>query len=221
MKKYLFFDLDETVTESKQKATPEMLAELSRLIKELDKYKVTIVSGAEIERMKIQVPLDVMFMSQNGNRIYENNKLVLENKFENKEAVYKHIDILLKETNIPLKEDMVEDRGSQISLSFIGHHAPLEEKKKFDPSKQKRTQLLLKHPFPNAFIGGTTCIDYIPKTKGDNIKRYIEDNGINRIDCLYFGDALQGMGNDATVCGIIPTFEVKDPLDTFNFIKNI
>ena len=54
MTKYLFFDLDNTLCESKQNVQVFMLKELERLN---ESKKVFIVSGAELSRMLIQCPL--------------------------------------------------------------------------------------------------------------------------------------------------------------------
>lgn len=215
--KYLFFDLDGTLTESKKDAEPYMLAELDRLSQ---RYNLILVSGAELARMTRQIPRDYFtLLTQNGNQVYENGEILWKNELVGKEKIYKHIDLCLKELNMVVKEDMIEDRGSQISVSFIGHNAPTAIKKLFDPTRNVRADILDKFPFPGSIIGGTTCIEYIPYTKGDNIKRYIELKGIFPHECLYIGDAFMRHGNDATVLGVIPIHQVCSPLDTFNFIK--
>lgn len=218
MTEYLFFDLDGTLCESKKELEDNMLNELARLSK---KYQIILVSGAEYNRMLTQAPLKyATFMSQNGNEAYENDKFLWLNKLENREEIMDHIrKVSLFQLNDVPREDMVDDRGAQISFSFVGHHAPLEVKKKFDPDRKIRANILEKMPFKNALIGGTTCIDYIPFTKGENIARYMKLKNIKTTECLYIGDAFMNYGNDATVMGVIPIHQVKSPLETLNFIK--
>ena len=217
--KYLLCDLDGTICESKKEIEQDMLLELARLSK---KYGIIIVSGAEYSRMLIQAPLKYKtFMSQNGNETYENDKLLWVNKFNDKEIVMQHITQVATEMRTIIGDDMIDDRGSQISFSFIGHHAPLEIKKKFDPDRKIRHDLLEKYPFKGAVIGGTTCIDYIPHTKGENIQRYLELKDIKPHECLYIGDAFMNYGNDATVLGVMPVHQITSPLETLNFIKNL
>lgn len=219
MFKYLFFDLDGTLCESKKEIKEDMLLELGRLSK---KYGIVIVSGAELSRILIQAPIRyATFLSQNGNEAYENQKLLWLNDFKDKELVKEHIDLCAKEMKVKIGDDMVDDRGAQISFSFIGHHAPLETKKLFDPTRKIRSDLLYKYPFKGAVIGGTTCIDYIPYTKGDNIKRYMELKGIKQQECLYIGDAFMNYGNDSTVMGVIPIHQVRSPLETLEFIQQL
>ena len=217
--KYLFCDLDGTLCESKQNLEKEMLRELVRIN---EKLKLFIVSGAELSRMLTQAPMKyVTYFSQNGNLIYDGDKIIRQNELTNKKEILEHIKILLDGLNIELKDDMIDDRGSQISLSFVGHNAPLAEKKAFDPDRKIRLEIIKKFPFHNAFVAGTTCIDYIPKTKGENIQHYIELRKIKPSDCLYIGDALEKGANDETVVGVIPTFAVKNPEDTLRFLKFI
>lgn len=217
MPKHLFFDLDGTLAESKQNLKQDMLEELALLSK---KYEIILVSGAELFRMLIQAPIKyAVFMSQNGNQVYSNEKMIWENKFDNKDNVLEHINKCARELDVKIGEDMIDDRGSQISFSFVGHHAPLEIKKKFDPLRQIRSGLLDKYPFNGCVIGGTTCLDYVPHTKGENIKRYLELKNINADECVYFGDAFMKHGNDKTVEGIIKTVEVANPQELMLLLK--
>lgn len=217
--RYMFFDLDNTLCESKQPVGPTMLSELERLN---ERHRVCIISGAELSRMLIQVPMKyVVFMAQNGNEIYDNEKILWKNPFNNKKAVMDHICAMANELQIMIDPDMIEDRGSQISFSFIGHHAPPEIKKAFDPERKIRMALLDKLPFTGAVIGGTTCIDYVPATKGDNIKRYMALKKLKPHEVIYFGDAFMKHGNDETVMGVLPTFQVKGWQDVYDFTNKI
>lgn len=217
--RYLLFDLDGTICESKKEVKEDMLLELGRLSK---KYGIVLVSGAELSRMLIQAPLKyAVLMAQNGNETYEAGKCLWINKFDSRAEIMEHIEKVAAELKVKIGDDMVDDRGAQISFSFIGHHAPLEVKKKFDPTRKIRSDLLYKFPFTGAVIGGTTCLDYIPYTKGENIKRYLELKNIRPQDCLYIGDAFMNYGNDATIMGVVPIFQVGSPTDTLNFIKNL
>jgi phosphomannomutase len=217
--KYLFFDLDGTLCESKKAVLDDMLEELGRLSK---KYAIILVSGAELSRMLIQAPLKyAVFMAQNGNEVYEKEEILWRNDFADRDRLNRHIELSAEFLNIKIGDDMIDDRGSQVSFSFIGHHAPLEVKKLFDPDRKKRAEILRRLPFPGAVIGGTTCIDYVPYSKGDNISRYIWAKDIRVSDCLYLGDAFMDFGNDATVLGVIPVHRIDSPLETLNFIKQL
>ena len=215
--KYLFLDLDGTLCLSKQKCTEEMLQGLERVN---EKRKIFIVSGGELSRMQIQVPIKwVTYFAQNGNEIFDGVTIIRKNELTNKKEILEHIKLIAGDMEIT--DDMIDDRGSQISFSFVGHNAPYETKVVFDPDRKIRMEALKKHPFHNAFVAGTTCIDYIPKTKGENIQHYLNLRKIKTSDCLYVADALEKGANDETVVGIIPTFAVKNPEDTLKFLKQI
>lgn len=202
----IFFDMDGTICESKQIASPEMLRKLRGI-------KFAIVSGQTIEHIRHQIPsLDGIYMAQNGNHIVELRGGVEteiwkhELSPELKKKILAHINSYAE-----IKEDQLEDRGCQISYSFVGHNADIKIKKKFDPDSSKRSAILAKHPFDIAYIGGTTTIDYIPVNKGENIQKYCELKKINPFETFYVGDALFPKGNDESVKSVMPTFEVKGP----------
>jgi len=59
--------------------------------------------------------------------------------------------------------DQIEDRGSRITVSALGQHAPLEEKIKWDPdfTKQRKIKSILDTLIPEFSVrtGGSTSID--------------------------------------------------------------
>lgn len=207
--------MDNTLTLSRQEALPEMIKELERI---KNKYHISIASGAELKRMMWQVPItDIIWLAQNGNEISGDNGIYWKKCLRDKEEILNHINILKKD--YPNSE--IEDRGCSIVVSFTGFHAPFDIKNAFDPDRKIRLEMLKKHPHPNAYVAGTSGIDYIPFTKGENIKNYITRFHINPTDCLYIGDALEPGMNDYTVTGVIPTFAVKNPTETLEFIKQL
>lgn len=222
---HLFLDVDGTVTASRSKITTEMYEVLSKLN---HVYDIVFISGASMKQMETnfgdepkKVFPDALFMCQNGNVTpYWNNKI------ENDDEIMDHVLEMLDGAWNPIT-DLVEHRGSQISLSMIGHHAPIEIKKKYDPDAKKRKALLKRFPFKSdkfdVVIAGTTCFDYFLKgmNKGANIKRMIELKSWKPEDCLYIGDSLFKGGNDETVKGVIPTKKVKDENETLKFLKSL
>jgi phosphomannomutase len=216
--KHYFFDLDGTVCESTQKISQEMKDYLSRL------ESIVIISGAKLDKMEWQLDgLECPLASQNGNSTeYWQNTLSKSEKVE----IWAHIKKMtafLEQFNGDV--EIVQDRGCQISLSFTGHNAPLEYKKRFDPSGEKRRDILDNTPFRSkalkCCIAGTTCLDYIGRKndKGHNIERYIRQMKWQKEDCLFFGDKLMPGGNDSSVVGVIKTVEVLSPKDLLNKLK--
>jgi phosphomannomutase len=212
--KHIFLDLDNTVTESRGKISLDMYNELSK------HQDVCIVSGASREQILKQIgTLKCFILAQNGN---DTDIWKKELTNDEREEIMSHINQF--GDNHP---DKIEDRGCQISYSFTGHNAPIELKKSFDPTGEKRQNILTTYPLESETIevkiGGTTCLDYYPKgfNKGSNVAKFINCMQWDKVDCLYIGDALFKGGNDETVIGVIETHQVKNHLETLAFLKTI
>jgi HAD superfamily hydrolase (TIGR01484 family) len=171
-------------------------------------------------------------MGQNGNAcITPKGEVLWENKMNwlEKYEVFAYAYKIFSAKLFPHKDkfDLLQDRGCQISYSFIGHHEDVSKKEKFDPDHKKRAMILKKYPFKSKTvevkIAGTTCLDFFIKgsNKGSNIAALCKKMGWKKTECLYVGDALFAGGNDESVIGIIPTQEVRDPRDTENIIAKL
>lgn len=229
-KKYLFFDLDGTLTPSRQ----EIKSEMASLLPSLNRT-IVVVSGSQNNQIKLQLggtAVDVFSLGQNGNKAIDTEgNLIWENSLSEKQKqdILTHIKTLrpLFLHQVPNEEDLIEDRNSQISFSIYGHNAPPAEKKACDGNFEKRKKLLSQIPFENPEVevqmGGSTCLDYFQKGlhKGANTKRLIDLMDWNPDECVYFGDALFPGGNDASVNGVIDTVQVKDEDDTLNKLKSL
>lgn len=222
----IIFDLDGTLTESRSEATPEMLKAIKKLSK---KHTVAIISGASKEQMEKQFKFSrkIYKMPQNGNECYLGKRNLWKTPLFDQqcEDIMFHINDIYKHycAEIPIG-DLIENRGSQISFSFVGHHADLAKKKAFDPTGSFRKKVLREFPFKHKTlkikIGGTTCLDYIHKrgTKADNLKRLL---GEDLKGSLYVGDQFYPGGNDEDVLSVCHTAEVNGPQETLKIIENL
>jgi phosphomannomutase len=225
---HLFFDMDGTVTPSRSKIDPKMKELLSSL-----PATVAVISGSHNDQMDFQVDgLRVIRMGQNGNHVIhpEQGELWFDVLTpQEKEEIMEHVNTVWPacDQNVPDLEDIIEDRGSQISMSLYGHHADPAVKKAFDGDFKKRIALLERFPFNSENVevklGGSTCLDYFRKgkNKGHNIDRLITHMGWNKAECLFMGDALFPGGNDETVVGVIETVSVTDPEDTYRKLQEM
>lgn len=225
-KKHLFFDMDDTVTQTR---TP-MEDDVYELYASLD-YDLIIVSGGTVSQIQKQVRgLPFYTLGQNGNQAYDHTGVLLWNEKlteAHTEDIFNHISALQKLFTVPVRdpEDIVEHRGSQISYSLIGHNEELQKKKACDPDQQIRKSLLtevpLNHDEIEVKIGGTTCLDYFQKGKhkGYNITKLLRHTGWNPNSCLYFGDSLFPGGNDETVIGVIDTVPVENHRHTYDILR--
>lgn len=237
MIKHFFFDVDGTLTRSRSLMAEVNQPIFERLCHERD---VIAVTGAQFSQIQKQIPERFTGMyyalSQSGNHaLSKNGEVLWSEKFtpEQKEAIFTLIEKIRAELNLHVKDesDLVEDRGSQISYSLIGHHEDISKKEAFDPGAKKRVAIMERHAEDIARLreagadvraGGTTCLDFTEagKHKGYNVIRLIEHEGWKKDECVYVGDALFPGGNDETVIGVIPTRAVKGPEETFAFIES-
>jgi HAD superfamily hydrolase (TIGR01484 family) len=226
----VFFDLDDTLTLSKTEIAPEMFYALLALARSVP---VVIVSGATREQIEKQVPHiaalpRALILAQNGNDASEAAGRALW-RFAlgepEKVEIMAHVRAAAERMGTPISPATLEDRGCQLSLSFVGHNAPRAEKIQFDPDRSRRRALLAALPFESQVctvtIGGTTCLDYTRKdaTKGANVARLMANTGLTR--ALYVGDAIVPGGNDETVIGVCDTRLASGPRETLALVREL
>lgn len=229
MKKHFFFDMDGTLTRSRTVIEPAMETALMKLIDA--GADVVVVSGAKEEQIAKQIGglmyEHVAILAQNGNvavssvgdRLWE-NKLNEEQKAE--------IMHFIRRLGAGDGDDLIQDRGCQISYSAIGHNAPLEKKEAYDPGGKWRKSQIDGHKHTIAelekigvrvAIGGTTCIDFYLHTKGENVAQFIKQRKWKKAECVYVGDALFEGGNDHSVVGVVPTMEIRDHQECLQVVR--
>ncbi|WP_286793037.1 HAD hydrolase family protein, partial [Microbacterium sp. UBA3394] len=100
---------------------------------------------------------------------------------------------------------ILEDRGSQITFSALGQTAPLEAKKAWDPTGEKKNALrqAVADRIPDLEVrsGGSTSVDITHRgiDKAYGMRRLSEQTGISLDDMLFIGDRLDPDGNDYPV----------------------
>jgi HAD superfamily hydrolase (TIGR01484 family) len=238
MYRHWFFDLDNTLTPSKDHIRSQDVPTLVRLC---DRADVTVVSGHGEKDIRAHLGADLAgtyhILGQNGNYAETRDGKQLWNRSlsqDRKDAIHAFIAKAKDHLKIAVKDDqdLVEDRDSQIAYSLIGHHEDRDKKTAFDPRHEIRLKLLsdlagdvamLRDAGVEVRSGGTTVLDFfeLGKNKGYNVAAFIASMGWKTDECIYLGDALFPGGNDETVIGIIPTHAVESPDDTFTFINEM
>ncbi len=222
MPKIILFDLDGTLTESKQPLTSEMAALLATL---LDRTRVAVISGGALQQFLKQVveclPASANFtnlylLPTSGAALYawQNNawnKIYEERLSENEmEKIEKAMHEASAETGLidfskTAFGERIERRGGQVSLSALGQQAPLALKKEWDPNKTKRrvlqSTLASRLPEFSVGMGGATTIDVTKKDidKAYGLRQLCRLLGVAESDALYVGDELEKGGNDEAI----------------------
>jgi HAD superfamily hydrolase (TIGR01484 family) len=218
----VFFDLDGTLSESKQPLSPRMAELLEQL---LGATRVAVISGGGLPQFEKQVVsrlpstaalARLFLLPTSGGALYEWRAAAWAKIYEERlsETEAARIESVLKEA---LKETgalppdaktwgpQIEYRGAQVSLSVLGQSAPVEEKRAFDPDFSKRRALSAyareRLSEYHVAMGGLTTIDVTKRgiDKAYGIRKLCERLGIAEKDTLYVGDELRAGGNDEAV----------------------
>jgi phosphomannomutase len=242
LKKLIVFDLDGTLAKSKS----SLDAEMSTLLHDLcGIVKVAIISGGAWPQFEKQVishlPLDqslknLSILPTCGTKFYRYSgswEKVYSEDFTPDEAkkITGALNKAFEASGFKVEKtwgELIEDRGSQITLSGLGQQAPLVEKEKWDPdfTKRKKIKAILEPLIPgfSVRLGGATSIDVTKPgiDKAYGIRKLCDILAIRLEEMIYIGDALFPGGNDypAEVEGVI-SIPVRGPEDTKRVIEAI
>lgn len=241
--KLVAFDLDGTLAESKQPLSPEMGALVSRL---LSRMPVAVMSGAGFPQFEKQflsalsdgAPLRNLYLfPDNAAQCFVHKTGSWHPHYDyafgpkERERILAGLREALEDAGLAQEPERVwgeriEDRGAEIVFSGLGQEAPLDEKRKWDPSGEKRRVLreAVEKRLPEFSVatGGSTSVDITRKgiDKAYGIKRLSEISGIPAKDMLYVGDALEEGGNDAVVVKTgVRAHPVFSPQETATLIE--
>jgi HAD superfamily hydrolase (TIGR01484 family) len=249
MKKLIAFDQDDTLNITKQPVPPEMAELLTKLT---EKFEICVISGTNFEVMKLNEPdrmvelggatdknlEKVHIMSNTGTQYWHfvDGEWKREYAhFLSDEQVQKISESLEKAARklgywVEGIDDIVENRGSQITYSALGQWADPKDKYAWDPDLKKRKAIVklikpeLKDTNVEIKIGGTTSIDVtLPGIdKAYAMRELMKATGIKQDEILFMGDKLQPGGNDYAVKEMgIDTIEVRDWRETANILSGI
>jgi len=236
------FDLDDTLAPSKSPIDPRMGDLLVRLLGEVE---VCVISGGQFGQFQSQlienlpVAPDALsrmhLMPTCGTQYYLHDgsgwrQQYAENLTDTQKAAalaaveseakrlgYWEPDNAGVETWGPI----LEDRGSQITFSALGQSAPVDAKKAWDPTGEKKNALraAVQRHLPDLEVrsGGSTSVDITRQgiDKAYGMSRLAELTGIPFEQMLFVGDRLDPDGNDFPVIALgIPTQAVDGWQDT-------
>jgi len=242
-KKLVVFDLDKTLSESKQPIDDEMAGLLRKL---LEIKKVAVISGGSFKQFQKQfVPklssgrLEKLFLFPTcGSAFYRYADNEWKNIYtetlsvEEREGIFQAFEKMFAEYGFTIPEkvygELIEDRETQVTFGAYGSQAPLQLKETWDPDRKKRLRMIeiLKEYIPEFEIrtGGTTSIDVTRKgiDKAYGIMQMEKHLGIPRKEMVFVGDDLGPGGNDAPVIATgVEIIEVTGPEHTKRIIRSM
>ena len=236
-KKIIVADVDETICETCQPISEEMANKINDTIQK--GYQWAFISGTDhqnLQKMLSKITEDHHILATTGTNYVKIKKkqsttiynLAITN--DEKKEITNAFEKLITHFNIKshtTKEDQLQDRDSQITLSAIGRNANIEAKKQYDPDGIKRKEwigYLKQHLSETKYdfkIGGTTSIDVTKKglDKAWGIQQFASHHNILLSDILFFGDKIYPGGNDYPATKVVDCISVKSPQDTLNKLK--
>jgi phosphomannomutase len=242
MKKLFIFDLDGTLAASKSSLGDEMAGLLHDL---LGIMRVAVISGGTWSQFYAQLLAnlphgerlkDLSLLPTCGTQFYQYvghwSKIYSEDlSKEERDKIIASLKKAFEESGFEEKKvwgEVLEDRGSQITLSALGQKAPLSEKEKWDPdyAKRKKIAAILKPLIPEFAInlGGTTSLDVTKPgiDKAYGIGKLRDHLLISKAEMIFAGDAIFPGGNDypAQESGI-DCILVRDPNETARVIQTV
>jgi HAD superfamily hydrolase (TIGR01484 family) len=236
------FDLDDTLAPSKSAIDPR-IGEL--LIDLAERVEVAIISGGQLEQFRKQVvdrlpaaSADVLshlhLLPTCGTQYYRVTPAGIETVYahsltdDEKQRAMTAVEE--EATRLGLWEtepwgDILEDRGSQITFSALGQKAPLDAKKAWDPTGEKKNTLreavAARVPDLEVRSGGSTSVDITHRgiDKAYGMKQLADATGIPLDDMLFVGDRLDPDGNDYPVLTLgVECHAVEGWEDTAGFL---
>ncbi|KAI5170814.1 phosphomannomutase [Nematocida sp. LUAm3] len=234
---FLFlFDVDGTLTPSRQRVTNEMSSFLTNL---KEKVYVGFVGGSDLVKQKEQLGDEVMgvfdyWFPENGLHYFKNAEEISRKKYLDHVSEEDHqrlINRLMEEMSkitLPVKRgNFIELRQSMINVSPVGRScSPKERHGFFEYDQEHKIRENLVKKLENEFstlrfsIGGEISIDIFPKGWDKTFcLNHLKDEDIERI--FFFGDMTHEGGNDYEISqhnSVIST-TVSSPEDTIKKVN--
>lgn len=233
----LLMDVDDTITPSTRPMGEAMRGALLGLHDA--GLQLAFVSGGSVEQMwgqvSLQLPRDHVLLGTSGSHAVrvrsQGGEADREELFNHGFSARERADILAAlEALIERyavrpdtdRQDQLQDRGCQFTLSALGRNAPDARKRAFDPDGSRRKEwvaFLEQRLGAGRFslrVGGTSSIDITAQgvDKGSGVLELLGRLGWRAQDCLYFGDRFEETGNDTPVLGVMDCVAVRSPDET-------
>tara|TARA_R110002153_G_scaffold68671_1_gene182321 strand:+ start:683 stop:1402 length:720 start_codon:yes stop_codon:yes gene_type:complete len=206
MDKIYIFDVDGTLTPSRQPMTEEFLEFFNGWSK---RYPFYLVTGSDLDKIKEQVPDFILERANSvftccGNEMWVDDEQVYSKEFKPPNNLLTYLGELVRFSETPVQStNHREDRGSMLNFSVVGRDCTLEERHQYfewDTKVEERKGIVeyIKEQWTDldAVIGGQISIDIYPKGKDKSqILEHIEKLHSSG-EIIFIGDGIENGGND-------------------------
>jgi len=229
MKKYIF-DVDGTLTPSRQQIDPKFLSFFLEFVSNNDVYLVT---GSDRDKTLEQVTPELYnkvcrVYNCSGSDAYEGDKNVYRDDWELPEDVERFLQDELDYSQFPIRNGVhIEKRPGGVNFSILGRGEGegRDEYVKWDKRKHERKDIAdrLKNQFPNleVNIGGQTGLDL--GAPGSNKSQILRDFQWYH-ELHFYGDMMEEGQNDYPLGKIVQkkggyVYKVKDYKETWKLLS--
>tara|TARA_R110002072_G_scaffold35911_5_gene105765 strand:+ start:980 stop:1714 length:735 start_codon:yes stop_codon:yes gene_type:complete len=207
VKRIFMFDIDGTLTPHRQPMTKSMVMFFSNFCKE---NKVFLVTGSDWEKVKEQVPSEVLALTQgiytcSGNALYgSDGTLLREREYQMNPHLERLLSSLLESSPYHVKTGRhIENRPGMVNFSIVGRACTLEQREEYSQwDSTYRERRLLRDKIMSSFagldvaLGGQISLDIYP-TGWNKAQAYNEVKDKNPDHSIvFYGDRLEHGGND-------------------------
>lgn len=244
MFKMIVFDMDWTLTPSRDRMDPEMIELFKKL---LWKYKVWVISWGWYGQFKKQI-VDLIWNDENllknlflcptcSTKMYLYKSWEFKEEYsldltqDEKDYIKNTLKNAIQELKLEPEQvwwETIDDRDTQISYVILWVEAPLEEKYKWDKDFEKRKAIIemVKDKFEDFDIlaAWTTTIDITRKwvNKAYWVRKLSEVSWVDLNEMIFVWDAIFPGGNDYPPLEIwVTSKRVFDVWDTKKYIRSL
>lgn len=246
MNQIFIFDIDGTLTPARQAMTDEMI-EVFRKFCQTE--RVVLATGSDMEKVKEQVPEDILALVENiftcsGNVLYtggeEWGELVYKRDFEPAPDLLEFLGRCIEFSSCPVKTGRhLEHRPGMLNFSTIGRNCTQAQREEYyhwdsETGERKAIQEKLGHMYPalDCAIGGQISVDIYPRGMDKSQAYNYLKSREPKTPIVFLGDRLRPGGNDypfframskshSSCRPLDICVPVHDWLDTKRFIRNV
>jgi len=215
MNKIYIFDIDGTLTPSRQRMTEEF----AKFFDEWSaKNKYYLVTGSDLNKTEEQLPIAYLDRTEAifpccGNEMWKDNKQVYRKEFKPPQNLLTYLGEQLRFSDYPVRAgNHIEDRGTLLNFSIVGRNCSLVQRKDYNEydiqmSERKTIAKYIRNTWKDidAVIGGQISIDIYPigNDKSQILKHiWNKDN-----EYIFIGDGIDNKGNDYPLAELMNTKE--------------